>query len=114
MKMKYTSVVSLVLATGCGWTVPSAREAYAQKWCSHYVQCGNIGSGSGKDYATTDDCLTRYRSLALDLWPTADCDSKIDAQGLDMCLKAVENTKCNDLVDWAATNLKCTKADVCR
>lgn len=98
-------------ASGCGWSVSSAREAYAQKWCSHYSQCNEIGSG--KLFASTDECLTHQRSFALGLWPTADCDSKIDAKGIDVCLKAIEITQCN-LVDPGLTLLKCTRENVCQ
>ena len=98
-------------ASGCGWSVSSAREAYAQKWCSYYSQCDDVGSG--KLFASADECLTRQRSIALDLWPSADCDSKIDAKGVDVCFKAIEITQCN-IIDQAATILKCTKGNVCK
>lgn len=97
-------------ASGCGWSVSSAREAYAQKWCSHYSQCDDIGSG--KLYASADECLTRHRSFAIDLWPSPDCDSKIDAKGTDVCFKAIENTQCNG-VDRGITGLKCLPGNVC-
>lgn len=99
-------------ASGCGWSVSSAREAYAQKWCSYHSQCGDIGSG--KLFASTDECLIQQRSLSISLWPSADCDSKIDAKGIDVCLKAIEITQCNPVDQAATVVLRCNKGEVCK
>lgn len=99
-------------ASGCGWSVSSAREAHAQKWCSYSSRCNDIGSG--KLFASTDECLTHQRSIAIGLWPSADCDSKIDAKAVDACFKAIENTQCSNPLDLLATAVKCAKENVCK
>lgn len=111
MRKLVISGALVVAASGCGWSVSAAREAYAQRWCNYRVQCGEIGSGH--TYTSTDECLIAERANAQNLWPTADCEGKIDGAGLDMCLKAIENTQCNNLADQIVTVTKCTRSDVC-
>ena len=111
MRKLLPTVALLTVLGGCGWTVSGAREAYAQKWCNYYVRCQEVGSG--KYYSTTDDCLIAERNVALNLWPTSDCEGKISSQGLDICLSAIDNTQCNNLIDQALTATKCLKNSIC-
>ena len=112
MMMRKTLPMMALLSAlgGCGWTVGGAREAYAQKWCNYYVGCQQVGSG--KHYASTDDCLTSERANALSLWPTDTCDGKINAKALDTCLTAIDSTQCNT-IDQVLTLAKCTSNSVC-
>ncbi|MFT3714329.1 MAG: DUF6184 family natural product biosynthesis lipoprotein [Archangium sp.] len=100
---------SLVLSSCV--SVVDAREGGAQRSCRFEDKCGNVGSG--KNYASFEECLTDKRSDFLDLWPTDRCDGKINPQALDTCFKAVDNTRCNDFIDAIATINKCGSGSVC-
>lgn len=107
---------SLALASGllvlsACVSVEGAREGAAQRHCKFEQRCGNIGSG--QDYATEAECLTAKRADWLDIWPTSRCDGRINGETLNVCYQAIENTQCNNLVDFFATASKCEANDVC-
>jgi hypothetical protein len=109
-------VLGLVVvgASGCGWTVESAREAGAQKACDYLVRCNYIGAG--KNYASRDECLTAQRSSFQTLWPTASCGT-LNAANLDTCLKGIDAASCTGLgaiLDFASAVSKCTQPLVCQ
>jgi hypothetical protein len=95
---------------GC-LSVVDAREGGAQRTCRFQDRCGNIGSG--QHYATFADCLTEQRSDFLNTWPTDRCDGRINGETLNVCYQAIDNTQCNNLVDYFATLSKCQSSDVC-
>jgi hypothetical protein len=101
---------SLLVLAGCV-SVTDAREGGASRNCKYEDRCGNIGSG--KAWATFADCLTAKRADFLNLWPTDRCDGRIDGKNLDTCFTAIENTQCNNFVDYLATLSKCESSDVC-
>ena len=100
----------LFLLQGC-LSVEGARETAAQHTCKFADKCGEIGSG--QSYASLDECLTKQRGDWIDTWPTAQCDGKLNAEKFDVCIKAIDNTQCNNLIDWLATASKCTRSEVC-
>ena len=100
----------LVAFSGC-LTVTDARESGANHSCRYEDRCGNVGSG--KSYASFADCLTSKRADFLNAWPTDKCDGRINGQNLDTCLKAIDNTQCNNIVDQFATLTKCQSGDIC-
>lgn len=102
--------VSFFVFTAC-LNVESARESAAQHSCKYSEKCGDIGSG--KAYATWDECLTKQRASWLDAWPSSSCEGKINAEKYDVCIKAVDNTQCDNFVDVLATATKCTRSEVC-
>ena len=107
-------VLALVLA-GCGGPLsqPAARDIMAARVCAWYDKCGNIGSG--KTYATKDSCEVGERSDWDGYWPLATCDAKILPSDLDLCLKAVDATLCNNAFDQLNTIVnKCSKTQVCK
>jgi hypothetical protein len=106
------------LALSCGLLVLSAcvsvegaREGAAQRHCKFEERCGNIGSG--KNYASVQECLTDKRAFWQDMWPTDKCNGRINGDTLNVCYTAVENTQCNNFVDTLATYSKCESSDVC-
>lgn len=101
-----------MLVSGCGWSASSARDAASAKWCEFANRCGDIGSG--QRYANLDECMTKQRSAWLDAWPTSRCESHVNAQALDVCLRAIDNTQCGNIIDQVATLSKCGQNDVCR
>jgi hypothetical protein len=102
--------VTCVSLFGCG--VGGARDAAAVHSCDFSNRCGDIGSGKG--YANYDECMTKQRSAWLNAWPTSSCEGHINGSALDLCLKAIDNTQCNNFLDQLATYSKCSGNDVCR
>ena len=100
-----------LLLTGCGYTVESARETGAQKTCDYFVRCNQVGSG--KAYATVQECLTSQRANFQTLWPSASCPS-INAANLDVCLKGIDASACGSVLDIISTLTKCQAALVCQ
>jgi hypothetical protein len=114
MTLPLRSLGPLVLAlatSGCGWTVESARETAAQKTCDYYVRCQQIGTG--KAYASRDECVTQNRTSFLSLWPTATCGATLNTANLDLCLKGLDAAACNSGLDILSTLVKCAPANVC-
>lgn len=110
--MDRSLLISLAFAalTGCV-SVEGAREGAAQRHCKFEERCGNVGSG--KSYATLDECMIDKRGDWLDIWPTDRCNGRINGDTLNVCYQAIENTQCNNLVDFLATASKCESSDVC-
>jgi hypothetical protein len=110
--MSRTSVLilGLLVASGCT-SVVDARELAAQRSCRYEERCGNIGAGKG--YAGISECLTDKRADFLSAWPTDRCDGRVNPETLNVCLTAIDNTRCNDFVDALNTALKCGSDDVC-
>lgn len=110
--MNRALILSFGLAafSGC-LTVTDARESGANHSCRYEDRCGNVGSG--RSYASFADCLTSKRADFLNAWPTNTCDGRINGQSLDTCLKAIDNTQCNNIVDQFATLTKCQSNDIC-
>jgi hypothetical protein len=91
---------------------PQARDAATAKSCDWYARCDEIGAG--KQYETRDACEIEVRNFWNNTWALADCDSKIDSEALDICLKSIEITQCGNGLDFLNTILnKCGKASVC-
>lgn len=102
----------VTLLSSCGWSVDTAREAAAQHSCNYYDKCGDIHTG--KTYATRDECLTKQRAYWLDAWPTSTCGGKINGPNTDSCITAIDNTQCNNGLDYLATLSKCGANSVCK
>ena len=112
MRKTFTTLALLALASGCGWSVSGARDAYAQKWCAYEVRCGNIGAGH--TLTTTDECLVKYKADAQTLWPTATCEGHIDSTNLDGCLNAIDSLRCDNLADQFQVLSRCMPGEVCK
>lgn len=110
MNQKHAFTLVLVALSGCV-SVVDARETGAQRTCRFEQKCGNIGSG--QQYATFEECLTDKRADFLGRWPTDRCDGRINGETLNVCLQAIDNTQCNNVIDWLATYSKCESSDVC-
>lgn len=102
--------LSLTALSGC-LSVESAREAAASHVCDYTRRCGNIGPG--KTYASQAECMTQERASWLDAWPTSECEKSLDADKLEICLKAWEATACGNLLDTLSTYGKCSAGEVC-
>lgn len=111
MRPTLIAMLGVVLLSGCGWSVGSAREAAAQKSCDFYKRCNDIGQG--QTYATMDECMTKQRANWLDTWPTNSCEGKLSGANVDICLNAIEATQCNNVLDLLATASKCARDKVC-
>jgi hypothetical protein len=110
MNRFFTVALVFVAATGC-LSVEGARENAAQRHCKFEQRCGNIGSG--QQYATVNECLVDKRGFWQGQWPTDRCDGRINGDNLNVCLTAIENTQCDNFVDYFATLTKCGTDDVC-
>lgn len=96
--------------TGCV-SVVDAREGGATRYCRFEERCGNIGSG--KNFASFEECMISRRAFFLDAWPTDRCDKRINGETLNVCYQAMENTQCDNITDFFATVSKCESSDVC-
>jgi hypothetical protein len=103
------SIGFFLAASACG--LPGAREQAAVRSCDFYERCGNIGSG--KTYATRDECMTKQRANWVDTWPTDRCDGKLNGANLEVCLSAISATQCDNFIDLLATASKCGRDKVC-
>jgi hypothetical protein len=101
-----------VAGSGCGLTVGSARETAAVRSCDFSARCSDVGQG--KQYANLDECLTKQRAFWLDAWPTSSCGNALDAAAFDTCLKAIDNTLCDNVFDQLVTYTKCAASNVCK
>lgn len=112
--MKSRLLLLAVFAAGCGpYSQPAARDMATARSCDWYQRCGEIGSG--KRFATRDDCEVDVRKNWNDLWPVSECDGKIRGEDLDRCLQAIDLTSCNNALDFFNTVFnKCSKSNVCR
>lgn len=108
MRSMHVMAVSLFMASACG--LDSARETYAQKWCSLATRCNNIGSG--RLFASNEECLVHLRSSALSLWPTDRCEKRLDSQALQRCFSTVDDATCS-AVDQGVIVLRCAPSEVC-
>ena len=104
-------VLCLALSSACT-SVVDAREIGAQRVCSFHDRCGNLGSG--KRYLNPQECLTAERSNFQSGLPTDRCEGKVDPQAFSVCVTAIDNTRCNDLLDFINTASKCSWPSVCK
>jgi hypothetical protein len=95
---------------GC-LSVDAGRETAAQHSCRFNQKCGDIGPG--KSFATIDECLTKARADWQDTWPTSSCDGKMNPDKFNVCITAIDNTQCNNIIDLFATGSKCARGEVC-
>jgi hypothetical protein len=110
--MNRTLALSCGLLVFCACiSVEGAREGGAQRACKFDERCGNIGSG--KTYASMEECMTKRRADFLGYWPTDRCEGRINGETLNVCYQAIENTQCDNFVDYLATLSKCESSDVC-
>ena len=109
---KTTTVALLSLAVaGCGMSVESAREDLTIKGCNFYQQCMQIGSG--KTYATYDDCKTQLRAYWLSALPSADCSKGIDGSKYQVCTSGIAGAQCGNALDFLSVLQKCSKQQLC-
>ncbi|MEW5743395.1 MAG: DUF6184 family natural product biosynthesis lipoprotein [Myxococcota bacterium] len=111
MNARGLAAVTFLAVSGCGWSLDAARESAATKACNYYQRCEQVGDG--KMYPSSDECITRQRTYWLDAWPTNLCEGKVNSAAVDACLKAIDNTACNSLIDFLATLDKCDKKNTC-
>lgn len=105
----------LLAATGCSgtWSQQAARDAATQKSCDYYARCGEIQRGAR--YNTREDCEIEVRAYWNNAWPAEDCDNKIRNEDMDVCLRAIENTQCDNAGDFFNTLFnKCSRSNVCK
>jgi hypothetical protein len=106
--------VTLGVAAGCGsdHSQASARDAVTDASCDWYMRCGEIGSG--KAYATRDNCDVQVRANWDTAWPAEACDGKINSEQLNICLEAIGLTECGNGLDVANTLVnKCPQTKIC-
>ena len=116
-------LVGVVGLVGCGSTVDegvadatgnqsNAVSAAAKENCDNYEACGNIGSG--KEYATREECVTKRSAYWNDRWPANSCDKRINGNQLSTCLDGLKTIACNSYVDeLKVNNEKCPQSSVC-
>ena len=107
-------LVSLV-GLGCGSDAPStqagARDQASIAACNYYARCMEIGSG--KTFASNDDCMTQVKANFQSRWPPDQCMT-ISSTGINNCITAINIASCGNLQDIIdVLGNKCTKANVC-
>lgn len=104
----------LALLSGCGSSSsqPEARDEATTAGCDYYQRCGDIGPG--KMYETRMSCEVSVKAFWESSWPPADCDGKINAAKLDVCLSSIRAATCgNGGSNLAVLLVNCPKAQVC-
>ena len=103
-----------VVVVGCSGSVAqtTARDQATARGCSYFAKCNQIGPG--KTYTSEDDCDVKVRAYFNDQWPASEC-TNIQSGDLDACLAAIDNTSCDNGLDFFNTVVnKCGKSAVCR
>lgn len=121
MNSKLTSLMFITLLGGSplivncdegGDSRQSARQQATTASCDSYARCEAIGSG--KKYATLDDCQVKNEAYWNDAWPVAECDNKINSANLEICLGAIRSVECGNGLDLLNVIVnKCPKEKVC-
>jgi hypothetical protein len=109
-----TVVAVVVVGAGCGGNLgqADARDQATKASCDWYDKCGEIGSG--KRFATRDDCEVDVRAGWNSAWPYQECNDRIPRDKLDVCISAIKITTCGNGFDiWNTLVVKCGKAEVC-
>jgi hypothetical protein len=104
---------ALVGARGCGGvqaTRAEARERATKTTCDRYADCKLIGPGL--TYENRDACEIAWRSTFDGMWPSADCEGRIDGKAFDVCLDRIGSTACEGF-DFITTLGLCSKQNVC-
>jgi hypothetical protein len=97
----------------CSKSLEGARSDAASEACDLAERCGSIGTG--KEFVTRSECITKREASLVDLWPAAECDGKIDSDAFDFCITAIKGTQCGNGLDFLNTTFnKCGKAQVCK
>ena len=106
------AVVVMIGLVGCGpYTRADAREVAAQKACDWYAACGEVGEG--QQFADRDECLLETENSFNSLWSDEVC-SEIEREDLDVCLRAIQDTQCDNAWDFLNTIFnRCSAANVC-
>jgi hypothetical protein len=107
------SLVAMLAGVSCNSSTSQqdARDRATAETCARLTACGQVGSG--KTYATADDCTTKWRSNWQTTWPPPACDGQINENNLEICLTAIHSTDCMSGLDALDTASKCTQAKVC-
>lgn len=105
-------LVMASLSLACGpYDRAGARSAATSRACNWYQSCGEIGPG--KTFETRDDCEVETANSFNSLWNSAACD-QIERDELEVCLKAIDITQCNNALDFLNTVFnKCGVSQVC-
>lgn len=109
-----TCALALTAAACSGtWSQTAARDEATKKSCDFYARCGEIQPG--KSYDTREDCEIEVRAYWNNAWPASECDQKIRNEDMDVCIKGIEGTQCNNAGDFFNTLFnKCSRANVCK
>lgn len=112
MALAAALMVGMVGMVGCGpYTRADAREVTAQKACDWYAACGEIGEG--EQFEDRDECLLETENSFNSLWNDESC-AEIERENLEVCLRAIEDTQCNNAWDFINTVFnRCSVANVC-
>src|SRR5687768_8757055 len=114
MHTRFLLPVLLLVSTlsACGVSRTDARDRATNASCTLFGECE--GFGEGKNYTSRDDCIVRQRSFWNDHLPADQCEESINTDALDICLKAIEITDCNNAFDLFNTAYgKCAASVVC-
>ena len=114
MKPTLTALLTLTLLAGCGGnlTQQEARERAVEATCDRAERCGEIGEND--EYTDRDDCEVQASAFWNELWPKASCDENIREEDLDTCVRAIQDTQCNNPGDLLNTlGNRCSRELVC-
>jgi hypothetical protein len=88
-----------------------AAQAIAQARCTRELLCNNIGEG--RAYASEPECARSIRAELADELNRVACSRGIDEAALDVCLRAIRQTRCSDTIDTVERWTACITADMC-
>ncbi|HZH02919.1 MAG TPA: DUF6184 family natural product biosynthesis lipoprotein [Myxococcaceae bacterium] len=92
-----------------------AVKAAVDASCDRYEECNKIGTAQDAVYATRDECEVETRDFWNSQWPAAECEGKINGDGLSTCTDRIKTTDCDNFIDQLTTAYQtCNREDVCR
>ena len=91
----------------------NARDRAVSAACKRYDQCGAIRPKGG-EYVSMENCRVEQSGAWERQWPPAECDGRVDAQQLELCINSIEAAECGEALDILNIIFnKCAKSKVC-
>lgn len=100
------------IESASGRGLPSAAlEAIVEARCAREQRCG--GLGPGREYVSRDECRRTIRAEWVDELNALVCSRGVEEEGLASCLRAMNQSNCNDILDALERWTACRASDIC-
>lgn len=105
------TVVGVAVTTIATRGNPHVVDALARARCDRELRCGNIANG--KQYLTTDQCLTSVATEWREDLNRYECPGGFDQKDLDECMREIKNEDCRNPFDRLERIIACRASDIC-